>query len=192
MKIETSDLQKFFETIESKNLSLSEAIALINGKNGKIEKKVATSQAITTDDVKLTVDYTKTVEQAIADGNYDWKNSDVTAKNFPISPEMIGKKVDISGRLFHFDRNIGSENAIKKMDSDGCRPATLMELLALGATHPELQKQFPIIALGSVWRTFIGFRQVPYLDVNDDDRELDLSYFGDDWWACCRFLGVRK
>ena len=144
-----------------------------------------------TDDVKLIVDYTKTVEQAIADGNYDWKNSDVTAKNFPISPEMIGKKVDISGRLFHFDRNIGSENAIKKMDSDGCRPATLMELLALGATHPELQKQFPIIALGSVWRTFIGFRQVPYLDVNDNDRKLNLSYFGDDWWACCRFLGVR-
>jgi len=191
MKIDISDLQKLLEAIDNKKLSIPEAIALINGKNGKIEKKVATSQAITTDDVKLTVDYTKTVEQAIADGNYDWKNSDVTAKNFPISPEMIGKKVDISGRLFHFDRNIGSENAIKKMDSDGCRPATLMELLALGATHPELQKQFPIIALGSVWRTFIGFRQVPYLDVNDDDRELDLSYFGDDWWACCRFLGVR-
>ena len=74
-----------------------------------------------TDDVKLTVDYTKTVEQAIADGNYDWKNSDVTAKNFPISPEMIGKKVDISGRLFHFDRNINSKEAIKEMDSDGCR-----------------------------------------------------------------------
>ena len=192
MKIDISDLQKLLEAIDNKKLSIPEAIALINGKNGKIEKKVATSQAITTDDVKLTVDYTKTVEQAIADGNYDWKNSDVTAKNFPISPEMIGKKVDISGRLFHFDRNIGSENAIKKMDSDGCRPATLMELLALGATHPELQKQFPIIALGSVWRTFIGFRQVPYLDVNNDDRELDLSYFGDDWWACCRFLGVRK
>ena len=192
MKIDISDLQKLLEAIDNKKLSIPEAIALINGKNGKIEKKVATSQAITTDDVKLTVDYTKTVEQAIADGNYDWKNSDVTAKNFPISPEMIGKKVDISGRLFHFDRNISSKEAIKEMDSDGCRPAILMELLALGATHPELQRQFPVVALGSVWRTFIGFRQVPYLDVNDDDRELDLSYFGDDWWACCRFLGVRK
>ena len=192
MKIETSDLQKLLEAIDNKKLSIPEAIALINGKNGKIEKKVATSQAITTDDVKLTVDYTKTVEQAIADGNYDWKNSDVTAKNFPISPEMIGKKVDISGRLFHFDRNINSKEAIKEMDSDGCRPAILMELLALGATHPELQRQFPVVALGSVWRDSDGNRRVPVLDVGDSGRQLDLGYFDSGWSASYRFLGVRK
>jgi len=189
MKIDTSDLQKFFETMKSKNLSLAEVIAIING---KVEEKTNTSQVIVTDDVKFSVDYSKTVEQAVADGKYDWKNSDVTAEHFPISPEMIGKKVDISGRLFHFDRNISSEDAIKEMDSDGCRPATLMELLALGVTHPELQRQFPIIALGSVWRDSDDRRQVPFLDVDDDDRGLSLYYFGSGWDASCRFLGVRK
>ena len=187
MKIETSDLQKFFETIESKNLSLSEVIALING---KIEENNEPLQS--TDDIKLIVDYTKTVEQAVADCEFNFANSDINAKNFPISLEMIGTKVEISSKLYHFNRGMGSEDVIKEMDKENCRPAVLMEALALAAAHPELQKQFPIIALGSVWRTFIGFRQVPYLDVNDDDRELDLSYFGDDWWACCRFLGVRK
>jgi hypothetical protein len=189
MKIEISDLQKLLEAIDNKKLSISEAIALING---KIEEPATTSHVISTDDIKLAVDYSKTVEQTIADGKYDWKNSDITVKNFPISPEMIGKKVDIAGRLFHFDRNISSEDAIKEMDDDGCRPATLMELLALGAIHPELQREFPIIALGSVWHDSDDYRHVPSLYVFGRDRGLYLNDFDDAWNAQCRFFGVRK
>jgi len=62
----------------------------------------------------------------------------------------------------------------------------------LAAAHPELQKQFPIIALGSVWRDSSGSRQVPYLGVGAYDRKLYLDDFGLDWAARCRFLGVRK
>ena len=189
MKIETSDLQKFFETIESKNLSLSlsEVIALING---KIEENNEPLQS--TDDIKLIVDYTKTVEQAVADCEFNFANSDINAKNFPISLEMIGTKVEISSKLYHFNRGMGSEDVIKEMDKENCRPAVLMEALALAAAHPELQKQFPIIALGSVWCDSSGSRQVPYLGVGAYDRKLYLDDFGLDWAARCRFLGVRK
>jgi len=186
MNIEESDLQKLLEAIDNKKLSIPEAIALING---KMENNKPLQS---TDDIKLTVDYTKTVDQAIADGKYGWKNSDITAKHFPISPEMIGTKVEISGKLFHFNRSMSSEDVIKEMDKDGYRPAVLMEALALAAAYPELQRRFPIIALGSVWRVSFGNRRVPCLLVDGYDRKLFLYYFGNTWVAQVRFFGIRK
>ncbi|MFZ2309916.1 MAG: hypothetical protein WAW11_00010 [Patescibacteria group bacterium] len=143
-------------------------------------------------EIILNVDYTKTIEQAIADGNYDWKNSDVTAENFPISPEMAGKKVEVKTKLFQFNRDISSEDVALEMNKDGYRPATLMELLVLGFLFPELQRQFPIIALGSVWPNADLDRCVPYLGGDGSGRRLDLGWFGSGWGAHYRFLGVRK
>ncbi|PIT95094.1 hypothetical protein COT98_01065 [Candidatus Falkowbacteria bacterium CG10_big_fil_rev_8_21_14_0_10_39_9] len=186
MIINTTELQKFFEIMESKNLSFSEIIALINGKIADNEP------LLSTDEINLTVDYNKTPEQAVADGNYDYKNSGINGKKFPISPEMIGKKVDIAGKLFHFHREISSEDAISEMDKKGYRPATLMELLALGAAHPELQREFLVIALGSIWHLSSVIRCVPCLRVGGSGRELNLRCFGVAWVALDRFFGVRK
>lgn len=176
-------MQKLIEVMESKNLSVAQVIDLIE----KNEKVIDTSSEIT-----LTVDYTKTVEEAIADGNYDWKNSDITSKNFPISPEMTGKKMEIKTKLFHFNCDISSEDVTLKMDKDGYRPATLMELLVLGFLFPELQRHFSIVALGSVWYDAGGRRRVPGLGVGGSDRGLYLHWFGREWVARYRFLGIRK
>ena len=183
----TEETQKVIEVIESSNLSASQVIELIEKSDVQSEKVINP-----TDEIKLAVDYTKTVEQAVADGNYDWKNGDINAKNFPVSPEMIGKKVEVSAKLFHFNRDISSDDAISEMDKAGCRPATLMELLVLGFLFPELQRQFPIVALGSVWRCAYGFRFAPYLFVFDSKRKLYLDWFDSYWRARCRFLGIHK
>ena len=45
----------------------------------------------------------------------------------------------------------------------GYRPATLAELLTLGATHPELQVDSTILALGAKWKTPAGHMAVPAL-----------------------------
>lgn len=105
---------------------------------------------------------------------------------------MTGKKVEVSTKLFHFNRDIGSETAVTEMDMAGYRPATFMELLVLGFLFPEPQRQFPIVALGSVWHSAHGFRYVPCLDINGSKRELDLGWSVGGWIAHCRFLGVRK
>lgn len=105
---------------------------------------------------------------------------------------MIGKKVDIAGRLFHFDRNISSEDVIKEMNKDGCCPATLMELLALSATHPKLQRQFSIIVFSSIWRSSFGRRRVLCLDIDDNDRLLNIDCFNGNWSAYYCFLGFCK
>ena len=187
MKISKSDLQKLTTVMENNNLSVAQVIELIE-KTGVQSEKVIN----TTDEIRLAIDYTKTVEQVIADGDYDWKNDDITAQHFPVSSEMIGKKAEVSAKLFHFNRDISSDDVISEMDKAGYRPATLMELLVLGFLFPELQRQFPIVALGSVWRYANGGRHVPCLGVGGSGRRLSLFWFGRGWSAHCRFLGVRK
>lgn len=184
MKIETSELQRLFEAMEEENLFIGEVITLIQGKNKSIKTRGA--------EFNLSVDYSRTLQEMINAGNYACVNSDITDKNFPIPPEMTGKKVEVSAKLFHFNRPISSEDAISEMDKAGYRPATLAELLALGEAQPELQRQFPIIALGSVWHHAYGYRRVPCLDVGGVEREFNLGWFGRDWVAGCRFLAVRK
>jgi len=176
MKVETLEVQRLFKVMEEKNLSITEVITLIRGKN----------------EFDLSVDYSRTVQEMIEAGNYDWTNNDITEKIFPLPTELSGQKTTVSSKLFHFNRLISSEDAINEMDAAGFRPATLAELLALGEAHPELQKEFPIVALSSVWRDAYGDRHVPVLFFVDYRRGLGLGWFGRDWGSDYRFLGVRK
>ncbi len=139
-------------------------------------------------DMKFFVDYGMTLEQMIAAGNYDWKNDDITAKRFPLSGTG---KVGFEPKLFHFDRDISSENAIKEMEKDGFRPAKIEELLAYGAALPEEQRKYPIVALGSV-AEIGGDRSVACLSRRGSERFLLLHWFDDDWSRYYRFLGGRK
>ena len=138
---------------------------------------------------RVAVDYTQTLKQMISAGKYDWVNGDITQDHFPIKGN--GKKEE-EVVLFHFDKVMTSEQAITEMDKTGFRPATIEELLALGAQQPELQKQFPIVALGSVWRRPSGSRDVPCLSWIGRQRRLDLDWFEGAWDGGCRFAAVCK
>ena len=185
VSIAVSDLQAVLTALEEGKISIKDILTLINKENDQVKKD--SEEMIT-----LTVDYSRTLKQMIADGKYDWKNENITEKNFPIPEEVKGKKVEISTKLFHFNRDISSEDAKKEMDKDGFRPATLFEQQAFAQKHPDLQRQFPIVALGSVWRDANDSRRVPCLVVDDDKRKLYLNWFVNDWAAYCRFLAVRK
>ncbi len=136
----------------------------------------------------VTVDFGQTLEEMIAAGRYDWKNDDITTKRFPVKGE--GKK-EVEITVVHFNRVIESDEAIKEMDALGYRPATIEELLGFGKEHPDLQRSFPIIALGSVGEVR-GHRGVPYLRGRGSRRNLDLRWFDHGWSADCRFAFVRK
>ncbi|MCG2695058.1 hypothetical protein L6261_03190, partial [Candidatus Parcubacteria bacterium] len=84
-----------------------------------------------------------------------------------------------------------SEQVIAEMDKVGYRPATIWELLALGIAQPNLQMEFPIIALGSLC-VLGGERRVAGLYRDAVGRSLYLGWFGRDWRDDCRFAGVRK
>jgi hypothetical protein len=136
----------------------------------------------------MTVDYRQSLQAMIQAGRYDWVNSDITEKHFPITP---GPK-DVSIELVHFDRVMSSDDVLSELDRRGLRPATLPELLAFGAKYPEKQREFPIVALASVWRSWVGSRHVPCLWSDADGRYLGLGWLVCRWGAHYRFAAVRK
>ncbi|PIR72123.1 MAG: hypothetical protein COU42_02245 [Candidatus Nealsonbacteria bacterium CG10_big_fil_rev_8_21_14_0_10_36_24] len=135
------------------------------------------------------VDYSQTLAQMIKAGNYGWVNNDITQEHFPIAGSGKQEEEIV---LFCFGKNISSGDAIAEMEKQGFRPARIEELLALGAAYPGLQKQFPIVALGSVWQDPVSSRLVPYLNWFSDERLLHLLWFEGGWGGDWRFAAVRK
>jgi hypothetical protein len=125
----------------------------------------------------------------IALGKYDWTNSNINDKNFSDKAE---KDYEVECKLFHFNKSILSEFAIAEMEKEGFKPANILELLKLGEINPNLQREFPIVALDSVWRGADSHHHVPVLNYDDDRRWLSLYWSGLGWGDDCRFLGVRK
>ena len=135
------------------------------------------------------IDYSDTFEQRLAAGRYDWKNSDITEKHFPVKGEG---QIQIDLKLVHYGKSMSTEAVLAAIDAQGYRLATIEELLAFGATYPELQREFPIVALASVWQDRHGYRNVAFLDRSDDERDLRLYRLENDWDDYDRFLVVRK
>ncbi len=136
---------------------------------------------------RFTVDFTKTLEEMIAAGKYDWRNNVITSQLFPI----VGNgTVVVDAKLFHFGRSTTSNEVERELETAGYRSATIAELLAFGASFPEVQRQFPVIALGSVTKVS-GGRSVPCLVRHGAERSLDLDWRGRVWGDACRILAVR-
>lgn len=137
----------------------------------------------------IVVDYGKSMEEMVESGRYDWSDNNITSEHFPT--ERIGK-MEIAVELVHFNRYIGIDEALQEFDRMGYRPAELYELLAFGEKYPEIQREFPIVALGSVWQASHGNCCAPYLCGHGSERRLHLDWLGDDWDGICRFAAVRK
>jgi len=139
----------------------------------------------------LSVDYGRSLEQMIAAGQYDWTNSDITAKRFPVQGVGI---VQYEAKLFHFDRSTASQDNVDAIKADDpanpWEPGKIEHLLSFGEKYPEEQRKYPIVALGSVASVY-GFRFVPCLGRSVAERGLRLDWWYYDWDGRCRFLAVR-
>lgn len=138
----------------------------------------------------LNVNYAQELVEAIKDCTFDWKNDNIVEKNFPNHPHETGE-VTLTVKLFHFGRDMSSDDVVKEMDKEGFRPATLRELLAYAAKNPDEQRKYPIVALGLFWRHLFG-REVPYLGIRVNGRKLFLGWWGEGWNGRYFFLAVRK
>lgn len=151
------------------------------------------AKATNTNEAKiiLIVDYSQTLKQMIAGGNYVWR-SYIDEKMFPLPVDLIGTKDTCEAYIFHFKKDMLGSEAVKEMEKAGYRPATLPELLALGKSNPDLQRQSAIIALGQIWKSRDGKNIVPYLDNVTGRRVLYLYDFEGLWPAGQGFLGIKK
>ena len=142
-----------------------------------------TGQLDTSARYRLTIDYDLSIERLKAEGRYDWSNVEITSQHFP-SKETGERQVEVAivpiGRYDTIDRVVAS------LGTEGIRPATLTELLAVGAQFPDLQREWSIIAFGSVWQTYVSRPDdverssatmrsyYAFLDTDGEKRTLDL------------------
>lgn len=158
-------------------------------RHGRLFQKEADGKQPAGNTYLVSVDYGLSVEDAVKLGRYDWTNSEITSKHFPTNRKG---KADVAVELIHFNRVVSTDEALRELDKAGYRPAELHELLAFGEKYSELQREFPIVALGSVWQDRYGNRFVPYLYGDGSERYLDLRWLGHAWIEVCRFAAVRK
>lgn len=171
-------------------------LAIVNevlslGGNDEHLRRILTSKTLRWQIAMLIVGSVKKITsltEMIVLGKYDWVDENITEVNFPMPENFV---LGTEPKLYHFNRSISSEDAIKEIEKDGFRPARIWDLLDYGAKNPELQIQFPIVALGSVAQVG-GSRRVACLDMGNAGRGLDLYWFEDDWRGIARFLAVRN
>jgi hypothetical protein len=133
----------------------------------------------------------------VEEGKYSWWNSVISGSpdDF-VRPTFVRSiSVEVKLELVHLNKVVSSAEVEAYLIENGMRAATIKELLAFGATYPDVQREFPVIALGATWIDQYGGCYAPYLDVVGSERHLDLSE--DIWdvrhWAeHYRFLAVRK
>ena len=166
-------------------LATPEGEALI----GKFVDMLAEASGSTNPTFPLRVNYDLSVESLVINGKYDWKNDAITGKNFPTTRKG---EVDLVLELVHFNKVLTSEEVLKELDKMGYRPAELHELLTFGEKYPDIQRQFPVFALGSLLRLWDDDRHVPCLLRFGGGRDLYLRYFSVRWGEDCRFAAVRK
>ena len=122
-------------------------------------------------------------------------NSDFSKADFkPIDRcrDVSRETREVSFEYVHLNRGASTDEVLAKMDRQNLRPALYEELLAFGAKYPDEQQQFPIVALGSVWRYFDSDLYVVCLSRRDSERSLFLYWISDNWISDYRFLAVRK
>jgi hypothetical protein len=129
-----------------------------------------------------------TLSQRIDAGKYNWFNDDITEKRFPLSVPSGPRHLV----LVHFGKDMSSEGVVKWATDNGYEVSPIDDLLAVGShvEHKELQRQFPIVALGSSAVVY-GRRSVPCLTWHGLGRGLHLHWYDGVWDDYGRFL-LRK
>jgi len=138
---------------------------------------------------RLVVNYDESVEILVARGKYNYANPNIIAENFPTSRKGT---VETELHLVHLNRVVSTDEALRALDQMGFRPAEVKEILTLGAERPDLQREFPIVALGSRWQRPYGYASVACLYDDACGRFLNLYWIEYGWSEYFRFLAVRK
>jgi len=129
-----------------------------------------------------------TINGLVNAGKYDWTNSDVSDEHFPNS-KMITETVRI--QLVHFGCVISSEDIIAEFKKGRLRGINVAEVLSLGRDQPDLQRLYPIIALGQKWYFSKKDSFVVCLAWHGMLRRIYLlSRLRREWPAHCRFPAV--
>ena len=141
----------------------------------------------------LTVVYGQ-VDSQVKAGKYDRKDNRITSENFPTN--KTGTVRLKYATFVHFPTCQTSDDVVRVFAELGLKLGNADEILAVGVEYPSIQKECPVVALGSVLEPEVKssvkldpYRSVIFLSVENGLRELSLSSWGGVWRSNCRFLG---
>jgi hypothetical protein len=126
----------------------------------------------------MQVDYSRSVEDSLRAGQYAWTHYQLTSSNFPSA--TAGSQA-LSVVLVRFSVEANLDFVLGAQTGAGLRPASLKELLAFGEAYPEVQKDLPLLALGSsadlsvniFWHeTGMGFTARPRIELKQKVKRL--------------------
>ncbi|MFC1618062.1 hypothetical protein ACFL2B_02160 [Patescibacteria group bacterium] len=181
-KPKIKQLEEFWRQIGA-GIITRENLQIFLEKKGNVQEKMERAEIF-----HVTVP-SQPLKKIIADGNYSYANDYITSENFSLDESQIG---DFELILVHLNRKATTDEVLAELKERNLEPAKIGHLLAFGADYPEIQREFPIAALGSSWVDPDGFRGVPYLEGNDAERGLSLGWRGHHWDDGWRFLALRK
>lgn len=192
--------QKFEDAVE-RNHGLTEDLHLLAQPEGdaiidNVAKQLVMVGAMQRNAYVVPVNYDLAHEAHIEEAKFDWitdYDGKLIRKNprehlYPVPTGIVEQRIT----LVHLNRYPKRKEIIAEMDTLNVRPVLSPEFLALTKAHPDLQRKFPLVGLGSVWVDSRGYRRVLYAYERSDERHLDLIWAGSEWVEYCRFPVVCK
>jgi hypothetical protein len=157
------------------------------------KKRQVQTTLVSSPSYKVLANYDQTVEQLIEAGHYDWGEKKITSKSLPSSQSG---QTEILITLMNFNHDVSEEDVIEEMKNKDLRPATLKEILFLGAQHHDLGWNYNILALGSrlhISTSYGGYFEVPEIFGYIGGRGVGLAFkVGDCWPNKYQFAAVPK
>ncbi len=139
------------------------------------------------DSYSLAVNYSASLSEMVEAGAFDEVSKDIVPRNFYL---QSAGRCTVNVTLVQFTGAMSPLEIVERMKTEGQRPATIEELLALGQEKPDLQRKIPIVALGSS-RIYKDSRWFPCLGGNQAKRTLSLVVMYRRWSVYYRFAFVR-
>lgn len=144
-----------------------------------LQNKRIRFETFTDRNFRLVVDYDLPLSEAMRADNFEDISKHITKEFFPRSQEEVGVK-ELQFILYHFDREIKPEEAIRELKKEGYRPATLRELLCFVCFEEDhiraLEWPLMVAALGSIGKVTDKDRFVPCL-IWSSKSELHLGIY---------------
>jgi hypothetical protein len=186
-------LQSLIDKLRQRGQSEDDILRVVDEQGDGLLEKIADAITENTrkprDGFPVVVNYDLPLEEAIDAGEYQGVHGSITSQNFPSTRHG---QAELEIILMRFDRRMTSEEVLGELGKEGLRPAELPEFLAFGAKYPEVQREFSVVGLGSVWQDRKGYRNVPCLYTASEGRYLDLHWWDDGWYSYSRFAAIRK
>ncbi len=129
------------------------------------------------------------LERLVAESGNDWVSGAIS--DVPLETGLGSDRIVQEVGVAWFDTETPLAAALAAFAERARRPAGLRQLFAFNRRYPDLQRRFPVIALGSFWQRREGYpKYYPWLEGRTIRQCLDLlqvtgtGAFG----ACWRYL----